>query len=371
MVRPWPLLLLLCACSDPAASPAPAAPEPATTTPSATTEAVPEHEAGNHEEPAEGSPAETSETPAEAVDAFLGEPDATRLTALRTESVADAERGRGGRSLGFKLRLADGTVGYFKPEQSFSGAHWYSEIAAYHLDRELGFGRVAPTTGRRLAWAPLRRAARADARIEEVRVNADGTVRGALIGWIAGGLHALDLPDGWERWIRVQAVLPVTPYLRPAQVRAELRRDLSAPAGEGIVPDPDRPERPLELSDLIVFDYLTSNVDRWGGGFTNVRVRDTDGALVYLDNGAGFWPNARLGLMDRRLHALQKFRRSSVGALEAFDLDHFRQRLATDPLAPVIDEPLVRGVEERRLEVLRHVHELTERFGADAVLLDD
>jgi len=304
------------------------------------------------------------------VDAFLGDPDAHALASLRTEAIDHIERGRGGRSLGFVITLADGTKGYFKPEQSFSGAHWYSEIAAYQLDRELGFGRVAPTTGRRMAWAPLRRAARGDRRIEEVSVASDGTVRGAFVGWIAGGLSALHLPEGWERWIRIQALLPITPYQRPAQVRAALSGE-AQPSGHSTHQQPDRPQRPLELSDMIVFDYLTSNVDRWGGGFTNVRVRDTDGSLVYLDNGAGFWPRARLGLMDRRLHALQRFRRETVEALRAFDLEGFRDRLASDPLAPVINDSRIRGVEERRLEVLRYVDELVERFGEDAVLRGD
>jgi hypothetical protein len=188
------------------------------------------------------------------------------------------------------------------------------------------------------------------------------------VWWIPGGLDALHLPDGWERWIRVQRLLPVSPFQRPAQVRAALRRDAAPRAHHSRHRDPDAPTRPGDLSDLIVFDYLTSNVDRWGGGFTNVRVRSGDGALVYLDNGAGFWPRARLGLMDRRLEALQRFRRSTVEKLEAFDIDHYRARLATDPLSPVIDEARIQGVEERRQAVLEHVHALVSRYGEDAVL---
>lgn len=298
---------------------------------------------------------------------FLGLDDDAVLASLREGEITAIERGRGGRSLGFKITLADGSRGYFKPEQSFSGAHWYSEIAAYHLDRALGLGRVPAVTGRSLEWRPLRRAARGDRRTGEVRV-VDGRVRGAFVAWVEGGLSALHLPDGWERWIRVQALLPISPYQRPAVLRAELRH---GPSHAQHTPGaPDRPSRPTELSDLIVFDYLISNVDRWGGNFTNVRVRDTDSELVYLDNGAGFWPNARLGLMDRRLHALSRFRRSTVQALRDFDLDDFRSRLESDPLAPVLDPSLVDGVEERRVEVLRHVDEMIERYGEERVFFD-
>jgi len=363
------MLLLICACASPGReSPAPQ-PSVETEPVAASPEAMAEEAGTQLAESEQTQPAQAESAPP---DAFFDEVDAPHLDALRHGAVMDAERGRGGRSLGFKLTLADGTVGYYKPEQSFSGAHWFSEIAAYQLDRELGFGRVPPVIGRRLVWSRLRRAARGDPRIPEVTVADDGTVRGAFVWWIPGGLHALQLPDGWEHWIRLSALLPVTPYERPAQVRAALRRDGSHPPHEsGSRPDPDRIERPLELSDLIIFDYLTSNVDRWGGGFTNARVRDTTGDLVYLDNGAGFWPNARLGLMDRRLHALQRFRRSTIDALEHFDLAHYRQRLASDPLAPVINESQIAGVEQRRVEVLRHVRELVERFGEESVILED
>ncbi len=78
--------------------------------------------------------------------AFLGQPDADRIEALRTEEISEVTKGRGGRSLAFKITLADGTRGYFKPKQTFSAAHWYSELAAYYLDRELGLDRVPPTT---------------------------------------------------------------------------------------------------------------------------------------------------------------------------------------------------------------------------------
>ena len=50
----------------------------------------------------------------------------------------------------------------------------------------------------------------------------------------------------------------------------------------------DRADRGAELSDLVLFDYLIHNIDRWGGGFTNVRTRGEGGPLVFLDNAGGF-----------------------------------------------------------------------------------
>jgi hypothetical protein len=300
--------------------------------------------------------------------AFLGEPDAPRIDALRNGEIAEVKKGKGGRSLAFRITLADGTLGYFKPKQSFSAAHWYSEIAAYYLDRELGLGRVPPTTGRRFAWSELKAAAAGDERISELGIDADGTIKGAFIWWIPEPLKRVRMGRHWERWIRVQKSLPITPYQRPVDYRSDLRhrpgvREATDPS-RPIAQAPDTEARPSELSDLIVFDYLTQNVDRWGGDFTNLRTRGQGGPLIYLDNGAGFWlGEQRLGLMEARLKALQRFRRATVEALRQFDIDRFSSRLQADPLAPVLNEKQLSGLSERCQAVLEHVDTMLARFG--------
>ena len=50
-------------------------------------------------------------------------------TAARTSAGDEGERGRGGRSLGFRLTFEDGSRGYFKPDQAFNGMSWNAEIA--------------------------------------------------------------------------------------------------------------------------------------------------------------------------------------------------------------------------------------------------
>jgi hypothetical protein len=305
--------------------------------------------------------------------AFLGEPDAARIASLRTEEISDVTKGRGGRSLAFKVTLADGTRGYFKPKQTFSAAHWYSEVAAYYLDRELGLDRVPPTTGRVFKWSDLEAAAGRDERVGELRIDKNGTVKGAFIWWIPEPLKRVRMGRRWERWVRVQKSLPVTPYQRPVDYRADLNRrpgvreatDPSRPVAQ----TPDIEARPAELSDLIIFDYLTQNVDRWGGDFTNVRSRGAGGPLIYMDNGAGFWlGEQRLGLMEARLKALQRFRRSTIEAVRRLDTQRFARRLGADPLAPVLNAKQLDGLAQRRDAVLQHVDALVTRFGEARVL---
>lgn len=312
-------------------------------------------------EPVDPEAARAEELGIDLTTRFLGEPDWPMRLALSTGEVAEIEKGRGGRSLAFKITLEDGTVGYYKPEQSFSAAHWYAEVASYYLDRELGLGRAIPTIGRSLPWAPLREVAGGDERVEEVTVQPDGTVRGAFIWWVDGGLEPIEPGTGWERWIRVTGPLGATPYQRPRQWA-----DGEA-ADHGPTREPDVPERPAELSDLILFDYLTTNVDRWGGDFTNVRTRGEGGPLIYLDNGAGFTagPSARIPLMDARLHALQRFRRSTVDRIRSLDLEALEERMAADPLAPILDERQLAQLEERWRHLLEHVDAAVGRFGEE------
>jgi len=305
--------------------------------------------------------------------AFLGQPDAGPIEALRSSTITEVKKGKGGRSLAFQITLADGTRGYFKPKQAFSAAHWYSEVAAYYLDRELGLGRVPPTTGRTFPWSALRAAAGSDDRVSEVGVGPDGSVKGAFIWWIPEPLKRVRMGRNWERWVRVQKSLPITPYQRPVDYRADLNhrhgvREATDPS-RPIANRPDTEERPAELSDLILFDYLTQNVDRWGGDFTNVRSRGEGGPLIYLDNGAGFWlGEQRLGLMEARLKALQRFRRSTVEAVRKLDIQRFSARLQGDPLAPVLNEKQLDGLDQRRRAVLGHVDAMVARFGEARVL---
>jgi hypothetical protein len=389
---------------------------------------------------------------------FFQREDRPIRAALANGPIASVERGHGGRSLGFKVTLEDGTVGYFKPAQEFSGMRWYAELAAFALDRELGLGRVAPSVGRRIAWSELEDAAGDDPRVDELEVDRDGTLPGAFIFWVPERLRPLALPEGWEAWLRVDEAsegAEVTPFQRPgehrralaaaarrrARAEAEAQRRADAdphpdplpegegaagadadaradphpdplpegegaagadadaradphpdplPEGEGAagadadaradadadththaeldVPTPDRPERPAELSDMMVFDYLTQNIDRWGTNNTNIRTVGDGGPLMFLDNGACFTlRRPHVALMDARLAEVQRFRRSTIDAVRTLDLSRFAERLAEEPLGPLLDEEQLENLGTRRANLLAHVDALVERYGEDEV----
>ena len=382
------LLCSLCACVEPARSAdAPSQPPRALSTHAeAGQEAVVLSATATPDRPAVSAEAEsagaakpdaTTEqtgTPREA-DAFLGEPDAPLRDALLNEGIKRVERGRGGRSLGFKITLSSGKKAYFKPEQTFSAANWFGEVASFHLDRMLGLGRVPCVVSREFAWADLVEAAGKDARKAELIMH-EGMLRGAFVAWVTGELQPLKQDLGWERWVRVRywPSTAVTPFQRPAVWKKQL--DLSRKQGDNwrtkedrfrrrnLHPEPDRDDRPGELSDLIVFDYLTRNLDRWGGDNANVLVRGKAGPLVFLDNGAGFEPgDARPSLMEARLHALQRFRRSTIAAVRGLDMERYKQRLAQEKVQPVLGANQLDGLAQRRKGLLDWVSEMEKVHG--------
>ena len=368
---------------------------------------------------------------------FFETPDGNARERLATLPIKELKRGFGGRSVAFKITLSDGTMGYYKPEQTFSAAHWWSEVVAYHLDRLLGLNRVPPVVSRRFPWETLRRCNPDDAHFNEVIVEPDGTVKGAFSFWVPDKLVPVTLPLGWERWIRVQPWTEnsVSPFQRPraftdaiaqhdqahahatpppptteegaavAVVAAEAPSEnhteeahaepahvaevaptpAPQPEVEAAAPQPatnengpenepiaragaapENPERAAELSDLAVFDFLILNTDRWGGGNANVLTRG-GGAIVFLDNAAGMPRNqVRNGLMDSRIRIVQKFRRRTIDAVRAFNIHDLERRLATEPLAPVIDHAELEALEARRLFLLAHIAEMEKQFG-DAI----
>ena len=302
---------------------------------------------------------------------FLGVPDGATRYALHHEKIVAVKRGTGGRSLAFRVTFEDGSDAYFKPEQTFSAARWYSEVAAYYLDRELGFGRVPPVIGRRVRWAQLERAAGSDSRVSELTISEDGNLRGALINWIDGGLTPIaTLGVGWERWIRVDGPVRISPYQRPqyyGRRQGGMAREL-LPIGQ----QKEASEVPAvaahraALSDLIVFDFLIQNADRWGGEYTNVRV-DRHNRLVFLDNAAGFPQHISTSLHDARLTTCQRFSKKTYQALKAFDVRAFESRLHRDPLAPVLGREQLHALGERVHIVVEHIEKMIADHGASKV----
>ena len=292
---------------------------------------------------------------------LFGQADEPIRRVLSAGPIEAVSKGSGGRSLAFKLAFENGLSGYFKPEQTFA-SNWYSELASYYLDRELGLGRVPPAIGRRIEWRRLSPHAGRDARLDEVVIR-DGIVRGSLVFWLVDPPLPVELPDGWEGWLRIDS----RPQVSPFQALSDYRRALKRGAKPRAVPAIDE-ARAAELSDLVVFDHLIGNIDRWSKDFVNVRTTGPAKRLVFLDNANGFEVKAVPSkILAARLAAVQRFRKKTIASLRAFDRSKLEQRMAADPLAPLLNANQLEQLEERRAQVLEHVAALERRHGANTL----
>ena len=313
---------------------------------------------------------------------FLDKPDHDLRLKLARAGIAQVKKGKGGRSLAFKLTFEDGSAAYYKPEQTFSGTIWFAEVVAHALDRALGMQRVPPVVSRRIPWRKLERAADGDARIPEIIKADDHNVRGALIAWLDQPLVPAVTPPGWENWIRIEPFGKhnITPFQRAAEYveQYELYKQRLA-QGQGMpqyyedTPAASRADLPGALSDMITLDFLLMNIDRFGGHNGNILTLGAAGPLIFLDNSAGLsvGPHRR-NLPDQRFFPCQRFRKATIDALEKLDVRAFVARLEADPLGLPAPSPLtpqlIEGIAERRRAVLEHVTALRHKHGDAAVL---
>jgi hypothetical protein len=284
-------------------------------------------------QPRPPSPAAEAGPPASARDPYL------TARPVRAKSV-------GHTSYVLKLTLEGGAVAAFKPRsrRPLGDRRYKGEIAAYRLATALGLDNVPRAIPRSFAAAELR-AARPDFDADGL-VDDDGRVRGALIPWI-DGYRVLPLEDATERarW---------EPWLFDAH--ATIPGDQRALAAA--------------LSNMLAFDYLTANWDRWSGG--NVAEDGASGRVLFVDNDGAFyeWPApAALARQRAQLQRVTRFSRGFVDALRALDEAALRATIGEEsPGVPLLSERSLAGVEARRATVLAMVDARIGDAGAGATL---
>jgi hypothetical protein len=199
---------------------------------------------------------------------FLGMADDLLLARLRLAPIVRAKLNKGGSSLSFRLDFADGSRAAFKPAQTNLQTVPRKEVAAYRLCRLLGLNGVPPAVPRSVSrddllghLHPESLAALPRIRAETL-FNPQGKTSGAASYWIPEIRDAgLDTPAGLQKsaaWLKI---------------------------GQEIAPE-DR-LMAAQLSDLVVFDFLTANPDRYSGG--NIKTSPEGDRLYFMDNTMAFF----------------------------------------------------------------------------------
>lgn len=238
----------------------------------------------------------------------------------------------------YHLDLGDGIEVSFQPEQAGLESYWRREITAYHLARVLGIAhRVPPTVGRRVPFSLLAPYAHGAGLV----VDARGMVVGSASVWMPV-LHGTYLYRARSRRVWGE-------WLNP----------------EGVIPG-HRRERARQLSEVLVFDFLSANHDRWNPGNINT---DENHDLVFRDNDGGFHPT----VINGRGHpeVVRRLPRALYASLQRATPDALRASVARDPMAgeiQLVAPSVYEGYDRRRLALIAQIRASLHHFGERAVL---
>jgi hypothetical protein len=284
---------------------------------------------------------------------FDGVSDERLLAPLRDSALARVRVNRGGSSISLRLELANGAMAAFKPEQINLQTIPRKEVAAFRLNRLLGLSAVPPAIGRKFALTEL--LARltpsslpSAARLQAEVIAHDGWVAGELSWWIPVIDHAtvdgllIDSSDGIARWTQYLTAGEPVPYAESLMI--------------------------AQISDMLVFDYIINNPDRWSG--SNSRCSPDQRVLYFMDNTMSFAPNPGEKAFSS-LQKAQKFSRSLVESLRNLSEASVRAALAEDtgPWPELLTDDEIPSILYRRDRALAYIDQLTALHGPEKVLV--
>ncbi|XP_023287525.1 extracellular serine/threonine protein CG31145 [Orussus abietinus] len=313
------------------------------------------------------------------------------LHEMATKSIVHVVQKDGGTQLKLVIDYSNGMQALFKPmrfprEQQTLPNHFYftdferhtAEIAAFHLDRLLGFRRAMPTTGRVLNMTT------------EIYRIADGELLKTFFVSPVGNLcfhgkcsyycdtaHAIcGSPDNLEG--SFAAFLPGKelgrrkvwrhPWRRSYHKRrkAQWEQDSDYCSLVKEIPPYDEGRRLLDLMDMAVFDFLTGNMDRHH--YETFTIFGNDTFTLHLDHGRGFGRpfHDETSILAPLLQCCM-IRQSTLATLLKFHNGPVRlsaamkESMAKDPVSPVLWEPHLAALDRRVVLILQAVRDCVDR----------
>ncbi len=251
----------------------------------------------------------------------------------------------------------------FKPPSRGRSRAPSAEVAAYRLGRLLGYDNVLPATLRAIPRPAIRNRMHRRYSDEQTWLDLEESIRwsgrdavGAAIYWVPDmrdiGLDEPERRSEWAGWIG---------------------RGGEAPEGQRALA--------RDLSNVILFDYLVANWDRYSGGNLRVIGPEDSPRVVIRDNDAAFAAPLPDPIKERlrvELEKVERFSRGTVERLRRLDeaslMTALRDERVEDPQAPdayLLNETQRAGVLERAATALSWIGALIDVAGEDAVLSFD
>jgi hypothetical protein len=286
----------------------------------------------------------------ESAGSFMGMEDDFLIARLRTQPITRMKLNKGGSSLSFRVDFADGSRAAFKPAQTNLQTIPRKEVAAYRINRLLGLSAVAPATPRLVSRNDMLGHLHPDALPSLPRIRSEtifdprGNTAGVMMYWIPVLKDSgLDTPDGIAQstqWLTVGHVIPANKHALAAQV-----------------------------SDMLIFDFLIANPDRYSGG--NMMTNEDGSRLYFMDNTLSFSIEPEGNEKTKTaLHRAQRFSRRLYHALDRISQDTLTQILAqaSEGDYEILTQPEIRAVVARRDVARTYIDGLIASHGVDETL---
>lgn len=287
---------------------------------------------------------------------FHGVSDDELLAPLRDDAIKEVKVNRGGSSISLRIEFEGGERAAFKPDQTNRQSIPRKEVAAFRINRMLGLSSVQPAIGRQFRLDDILSHLHPESRQFLPRLRAemirdDGWVKGALSWWIPVIEHAA-VRDGRYRIDSTEGIVTWKRYLTVGELIPHQEIELVA-----------------QISNLVLFDFLINNPDRWSGG--NARASEDGKILYFMDNTLSFGdkPNG-LEKVRKYLFRSQKFSRRLVAAMRRLDERELRATLDRDrgPFEYLLTDAEIAATMARRDFAMAYIDDLIARFGESTVL---
>jgi tetratricopeptide (TPR) repeat protein len=294
----------------------------------------------------------------------------------------------GGSTITLRLTLNGENVGALKPNQTRGQSYYRSEIAAYrfcslircNFNIPLSYEvRIHETLFRRLYGvrslepqhlASMEGYARHFQDLIWEETSGQRYLHGVWKDWIH---HFTKFPIEhdmvWQPWLSQDnetavLALPLEEALSHLEtLDSRNYREILEEAG-----DLTTHALAAQISDLLVFDFLINNWDRFSGIYFGVNCQFSEGQFVSLDNGASFTVSDA-GRARSHLHDVERFSRNTINAIRFMDVDRIWPLLFPDPIEEEMQYKIT--FMERRTELMNYVDNLISQWGEESVLFFD
>jgi hypothetical protein len=310
---------------------------------------------------------------------------------MATEPILHVSQKSGGTQLKLVIDYPNHLQALFKPmrfprEQQTLPNHFYftdyerhnAEIAAFHLDRLLGFRRAMPVTGRLLNMTTeLYQKAEGDLLKTFFVSPSDNLCFHGKCTYYCDTSHAIcgnpdSLEGSFAAFLPSNEIAARKVWRHPWRRSYHKRRKAQWETEDNYcslvreIPPYDRGRRLYDLMDMAVLDFLMGNMDRHH--YETFRLFGNDTFPLHLDHGRGFGKpfHDELSILAPILQCCM-LRQSTLQTLVTFHNgptklgEAMRQSLAKDPVGPVLWEPHLEALDRRVEIILRGIRDCLQK----------